>query len=130
MKKIIFLIATMAYMFTTTGATVYIHHCMGNLVDWDFKKNDVERCSTCSMEKDAGNDCCTNVIKVLKIDEADKHPETAGNQLSFKDVILPLTYFAVQNQFLPVINKEFPPANITLNRTVPDFCVLYCTYLI
>lgn len=130
MKKIIFLIATMAYMFSTTGATVYIHHCMGNVVDWDFMKNDVDRCTTCSMEKDAENDCCKDEIKVLKIDEADKHPETADNQLSFKDVILPITYFALTQQDFTVNNKELPPINIPLNQTVPDLCVLHCTYLI
>ena len=130
MKKIIFLIATMAYMFSTTGATVYIHHCMGNVVDWDFKKNDVESCGTCSMVKDASNDCCKDEIKVLKIDQADKHPETAANQLSFKDVILPLTYFALNQQIFTINKKEFPPVDIALNETVPDLCILHCTYQI
>lgn len=130
MKKIIFLIATMAYMFSTTGATVYIHQCMGNVVDWNFKKNDLERCSTYSMEKDAGNDCCKDEKKDFKIDGADKHPETAYNQLSLKNVILPIAYFALTQQDFTINNKEFPPVDIVLNETVPDLCILHCTYLI
>ncbi len=130
MKKLIFLIATMAYMISTTGATVYIHHCMGKVIDWDFTKNDLERCGTCSMEKDAVNDCCKDEIKVLKIDNAAKHPETPGNQLSFKDVILPVTYFALVHQYFSSTEKEFFPENIVLNEIVPDLCILHCTYLI
>lgn len=130
MKKIIFLIATMAYMFSTTGATVYVHHCMGKIVDWDFMKNDVERCSTCSMEIAGENDCCSDEIKVLKIDQADKHPETNHNQLSFKDVILPVAYFALKSQLVPVIKQEFPSSDISPDRPVPDLCILHCTYLI
>ena len=109
---------------------MYIHHCMDRIVDWDFKKNDLERCSTCSMENDAGNNCCKDEIKILKIDKDDRHPETAGNQQNFKDVILPIAYFAIHYQFLPVLNKEFPLEDFALNDTVPDLCILNCTYLI
>ena len=120
----------MAYLFSTAGATVYVHHCMGNVVDWDFKKNDLERCSTCSMDKSATNDCCKDEMKVLKIDQANKHPETSANKLSFKEVILPITYFILQQQEFTLIRKEFPPVDITLNEAIPDLCILYCTYLI
>ena len=130
MKKIIFLIATMAYMFSTTGATVYVHHCMGKVVDWDFTKNDVDKCDTCSMEKDATNDCCKDEVKVLKIEQADKHPETSANQLSFKDVILPIAYFSISQQDFTINKREFPPVTVALNETVSDLCVLYCTYQI
>ena len=130
MKKLIFLLATMAYMFSTTGATVYIHHCMGNVIDWDFTKNDLESCGTCSMEKDAANDCCKDEIKVLKIDNAAKHPESTNNQLSFKDVVLPVTYFALVHQYFSPVKKEFFPENIILKEVVPDLYILHCTYLI
>ncbi|MEO7316708.1 MAG: hypothetical protein ABIW47_16070 [Ginsengibacter sp.] len=130
MKKLIFLIATMAYMFSTTGATVYIHHCMGKVIDWDFTKNDIQSCGTCSMEKDTGNDCCKDEVKVFKIDNVAKHPEASNNQLSFKDIILPVTYFALIHQYFSPTKKEFFPENIVLNEIVPDLCILHCTYLI
>ena len=119
----------MAYMFSTTGATVYIHHCMGKVVDWDFMKSEEEICSTCSMEKEA-HDCCKDEVKVIKIDQSYKHPEAGISQLSFKDVILPLTYFAIQQKIFTSNKKEFSPVDIALNRTVPDLCILHCTYLI
>ena len=117
-------------MFSTTGATVYIHHCMGTVIDWDFTKNDIPGCSTCSMEKDAENDCCKVDVKVLKIDNLSKHPEASNNQLSFKDIILPVTYFALLHQYFSKTKKEFFPENIVLKEVVPDLCIQHCTFLI
>lgn len=117
-------------MFSTTGATVYMHYCTGTLVDWKLNEKDLERCGNCSKEKESKNDCCKDEIKVLKIDEADRHPEASDNQLSFKDVILPIAYFAIKHQIFPISDKKFLPEYFAINRTVPDLCVLHCTYLI
>ena len=130
MKKLFFLIATFAYMISTSGATVYIHHCMGKVVDWNIQMADTHACDDCGMEKDNANSCCKDEVKVLKIDNADKHPEYLNSQLSFKDVILPVTYFALVYQYFPTYKQEFFPPDTVLNEAVSDLCVLHCTYLI
>lgn len=120
----------MAYMISTSGATLYVHHCMGKVVNWDMQMADTHTCDDCGMDKDKANSCCKDEIKVLKIDHADKHPEYSNTQLSFKEVILPVTYFALIHQYFPTQKQEFFPSNIVLNEVVPDLCALHCTYLI
>lgn len=53
-------------MFTTTGATLHMHYCMGKLVEsglWHSKSSD--DCSYCGMEKKQ-NDCCKDEQHFIK----------------------------------------------------------------
>jgi hypothetical protein len=130
MKKLLFLFMTLAYMVSATGATLYVHHCMGKVVDWDFKKDGVENCTNCGMHKNDKNDCCKDEMRVLKMDNAQKQPEAARYDIGIKDIFLPLTWFALVQQNFQFVKHSFPLVVNMPQQVVPDLCVLHCTYLI
>jgi hypothetical protein len=49
MKKFLFLILTLAYFTSTSGATIYFHQCMGKTIAWDLKANENNTCTKCGM---------------------------------------------------------------------------------
>jgi hypothetical protein len=64
------------YLATTTGATLYMHYCMGKFYSVDL----VEKvgCNKCGMETTDG--CCNDELKVIKVE--DNHQPTT-NEISF-----------------------------------------------
>lgn len=68
MKKIAILILALLYLGTSTGATVYVHYCMGELAYWGFDHDDSAACPGCSMEKGTKDDgsCCKEEQKFIK----------------------------------------------------------------
>ena len=130
MKKAIFLLITLAYMVSTTGATLYIHHCMGKVVDWDLNKEKVENCSNCGMSKTDKNDCCKDEMRVLKVDKAQKQPEAARYDIGLLKGILPVALFVLAPRNFQCSPDVFPPHFPINQAVVPDLCVLHCTYLI
>lgn len=130
MKKLLFLIITLAYFISTSGATVYIHECMGEVVNWDFHNDEKDKCGNCGMHKNASNDCCNDEIKILKISGELKQPETGKQPLLLKDVLLPIAYFSLNLQKVSSIQKKPTATNCQMSDIRPTYCILYCTFLI
>lgn len=130
MKKFLLLILTFAYLATSSGATIYIHQCMGKTIEWDLKENGSNKCGNCGMHKNAANDCCKDHVKVLKVQNDQKLPEVLFKKYISISNALPVVYYSfLQQGFSYVENKSLvcytPPRS---SRT--DYCVLYCTFLI
>lgn len=51
MKKVLAFILLFVYLGTSTGATVRLHYCMGELAGWGLKDVPSETCGSCGMEK-------------------------------------------------------------------------------
>jgi hypothetical protein len=69
MKKLITFIVAILYLVTSTGATVHLHYCMGNLKSWGIGYDDSKFCSNCGMKKsDATKDCCKDDHTYIKND--------------------------------------------------------------
>jgi hypothetical protein len=69
MKKFIVSILAVLYMGTSIGATIHLHYCMGQLVDWGLCERGNSVCSKCGMEKtNPGIDlgCCKDEFKQIK----------------------------------------------------------------
>lgn len=128
MKKFLFLIATFAYFTSISGATIYIHECMGKVVDWTFQADEKSKCDNCGMHKNAANDCCKDDIKVLKVNAEYKQSENVSPVFKISDVLLPVTYLFVDRQLLPKITKEKYPINNFVSPTPYDLSILYCNF--
>jgi hypothetical protein len=75
LKKGLFLILSIIYFITSTGADLHYHYCMGKLADWSvWSQNDEKKCSKCGMDKnDEGNNgCCKDEHKWFKIEDDQK----------------------------------------------------------
>lgn len=70
MKKIIVAILALLYITTSTGATIHMHYCMGELADWGIGHNDSKTCGKCGMDKsdEKDNGCCKDEQKQVKLE--------------------------------------------------------------
>ena len=130
MKKFLFLILTLAYFTSTSGATIYFHQCMGKTIAWDLKANENNTCTQCGMHKDASGHCCNDHVKVLKIQNDHQLPIAFLKQIQVPVMALPIVNFAVpEPNLLSAINKI--SLNLTsLRSNKPTYCILFCTFLI
>ena len=81
MKRLILAILSLFYLFTSIGSpTIYLHYCMGQLVDCSLKNENRKTCINCGMEKSSqeGKGCCKDEQKHVKLD---KHNNKAGQSL-------------------------------------------------
>lgn len=130
MKKFIFLIATFAYFTSISGATIYIHQCMGKVVDWTFQSDDKSECDKCGMHKNASHDCCKDEIKILKVNADQKHAENIAPVFKISDVLLPVAWLMVNHQLLPDPGQKNYLVDNFISATPPDLNILYCNFRI
>ena len=130
MKKFLFLIATLAYFTSISGATIYVHQCMGKVVDWTFQANEKEKCDNCGMHKNAANDCCKDEIKILKVNADHKQSEIVSSVFKISDVLLPVTYLVISQQLLVNTNDRISSIDNLVSTTPPDLNILYCNFRI
>lgn len=65
----------MFYLGVSSGATLHIHHCMGELVEWGFSDNSLDadgKCSSCGMKQANSDLCCKSQKQELKLKESYK----------------------------------------------------------
>ncbi|MEO5650978.1 MAG: hypothetical protein ABIR03_13795 [Ginsengibacter sp.] len=130
MKKFLFLILTLAYFTSTSGATIYFHQCMGKTIAWDLKANENNDCGECGMHKNAPDPCCGDHVKVLKIQDGHQLPVAFLKQIQVPVMALPAVSFTLlEPQLLSAINET--SLSITpLRSSKTNYCILYCTFLI
>ncbi|MEO5945863.1 MAG: hypothetical protein ABIP79_03545 [Chitinophagaceae bacterium] len=113
MKKFITAILAMLYITSSTGATVYMHYCMGQISDWGIGQNDSKTCGTCGMEKTESSDngCCKDEHKFLKDDSAQKLTESNLQLLQLFSVAIPATYTELPTVDFPSVTEENPTSH-------------------
>lgn len=132
MKKLIVAILSFLYISTSGGATVQMHYCMDQLVDWSFGHNDEKNaCKNCGMEKESSgmNGCCKDEQKQLKIEKDQKTAASVQLSLSLA-VALPVTYLTFTVTPVSSLTEEYPLSNAP-PRTAdcPDY-IRNCTFRI
>ena len=80
---------------------------MDTFSSWEFGAAEEESCGLCGMEKDSGNDCCRDEVKVLKLQQEISQAKALTYQI---DVSLPVNtlsdYFYSSYQNIPPIWKH------------------------
>lgn len=130
MKKFLLFILAVVYVASSSGATIYIHQCMGKTIAWDIVENEGNLCATCGMHKNAPNDCCKDHVKVLKIHNDQNLPNANFNKVTLQQA-LPVDYFSFSSSVVTNGKNETdesytPP----LRSSKINYCILYCTFLI
>lgn len=69
LKKFLVTILLIFYFAASTGATVHVHYCMGELISWKLwhKEDPKKKCSKCGMTEQKG--CCEDEQHLVKMDE-------------------------------------------------------------
>ncbi|MGN6533014.1 MAG: hypothetical protein ACTHK0_14830 [Ginsengibacter sp.] len=128
MKKLLLFILTLAYLASSSGATVYIQQCMGKTIAWSLIEKNGNKCEKCGMHNNA-NDCCSSHMKVLKVHNDQNLPEVFFQKLFLTNAFLPETFSSNEpDKFLKTETKH--PESFTPFRGKTNFCILYCTFLI
>ena len=130
MKKFLFLILTLAYFTSTSGATIYFHQCMGKTIAWDLKANENNTCTKCGMHKDASGHCCEDHVKVLKIQDDHQLPIAFLKQIQVPIIALPVASFVMSEPKLLSVTNEDSSSFTSLRSSKINYCILYCTFLI
>ena len=113
MKKYLLLILTFSYFASTTGATVYLHYCMGKMVEWNIVGNEKDSCPGCGMDKSkkSSKDCCNDEHKQLKVVTDHSITETALKGLHLTTLALPVSYIDITAIAFSSIAEENPTSN-------------------
>lgn len=113
MKKFLILILAFTYFASTSGATVYMHYCMGKIVEWNVTRNEKEKCPHCGMDKSkkSDKDCCKDDHKQLKVTNEHSITETAFQGMQLVASALPVSYFDISAISFSSITEENPTSN-------------------
>lgn len=130
MKKIAIIFLLVIYGFSSIGATVHLHYCMGKFVDWSLTEPKEDKCDKCGMKGKVKKVCCKDEHKhfKLKTDQQKGSIVDVVNFITTPVLLTPTAYCFFQ---IPVntkynYNKYHPPPNLH-NQNLQ---VLYCTFLI
>ncbi|MCK7557044.1 hypothetical protein MKQ70_19345 [Chitinophaga sedimenti] len=71
MKKLLTIFIAVLYVAITSGFTVNVHYCMGEIASVKFHNADDDACNKCGKPgAKGGGDCCKDVHKFLKVDQS------------------------------------------------------------
>lgn len=113
MKKFLILILTFTYFASTSGATVYMHYCMGKMVEWNVTGSEKEKCPHCGMDKSKKSDkgCCKDEHKQLKVINDHNITETALQGLHVAALALPVSFIEIPAIEFSSVTEENPTSN-------------------
>ena len=130
MKKIFLLILSFLYLATSSGATVYIHQCMGKTIAWELLENEGSACAKCGMHKNAPTDCCKDHVKVLKVQSDQNVPNAYHAKVNLESALLP-AYINFSSPVLVGSARQAAAYHTPPPRSSKiSYCILYCNFLI
>lgn len=110
MKKLLVLILTITYFASTSGATVYMHFCMGKMVEWNMAGQEKEKCPRCGMDKsNKAKDCCNDEYKQYKVTADQNITESVFH--SMQVVALTSSFIEIPATAFSSITEENPTGN-------------------
>ena len=130
MKKFLVSILAIFYLGTSVGATVNLHYCMGELVNWDLSVQDTHTCGNCGMEKvkNKKNGCCEDKQHKLQV-EKDQKAESRFQTDAPVSIAVITTYPPFVMPVTSSITEEYPVSNAPPRSIVP-VRIRYCIFRI
>lgn len=130
MKKFLVSILAIFYLCTSVGATVNLHYCMGQLVNWDLSIKETHTCSKCGMEKVKAekNGCCEDKHHVLQV-EKDQKGENRYQPEAPVGIAIITTFPPYITPVASSISEEYPVSNAPPRSGVP-VRIRYCIFRI
>jgi hypothetical protein len=131
MKKFVVSILAVLYLSTSSGATIYLHYCMGEIASSSFWENHGKNCSNCGMEKEESqnNSCCKDDSQWIKIDDDQQASVLHFDISKFQSELIRVDFFDrnyyASQENLTCINCKAPQRSCEL-----PLHVLNCTFRI
>lgn len=126
MKKVFALILAILYLGSTIGATVHLHYCMDQLVNWTLD-DEGSKCKNCGMEKD-GN-CCKDENKFVK-NGLDQSRTSAIQILQAPAINDHISFINVDENYSFSYSNEYLTSHAPPIKTGVDILVLNCVFRI
>lgn len=90
MKKLLTICFAVLYTLITSGFTVNMHYCMGELASVNLHDTHNDSCPKCGM--DVKGDCCKDEAKFVKLDNSHQAAKAfvdfSGNTISLAPVVM------------------------------------------
>ncbi|PWJ58663.1 hypothetical protein CLV98_10328 [Dyadobacter jejuensis] len=133
MKKILAILLVFFYLGTTSGFSLHMHYCMGELIDLGLTKSDFEHCGNCGMEKSHStkSGCCKEESKKIQTDDASPGVDAGFNTLLLSPAVLEMKIlppFTLTTVLSP--QKDYPVGPAPPRSKPIRVYKLNCTYLI
>ena len=132
MKKLFVAILAILYISTTTGATLHIHYCMGELADWGLGQNKSKTCGECGMEKtdEKYNGCCKDEFKFIKNTADQKTTQSAFQLVQLIVAALPVSFIEIPFTDFPFLAEENPINHAPPRSSSVAVYIRNCVFLI
>ncbi len=132
MIKLITVIFAVLYLGTSTGATVHMHYCMGELADWGLGHNKSKTCSNCGMEKsdEKDNGCCKDEHKFVKNDTDQKTAQVSFDLMQIVATALPVSFIEIPAANFTKVKEENPFSHAPPRSNGVAVYIRNCTFLI
>lgn len=132
MKKFVAAILAVLYLGTSTGATVHLHYCMGNLADWSLGNSEAKTCGNCGMEKseEKDNGCCKDEHKFVKNDNDQKTAEEIVINFATHVIDLPIVNFSALDIPVPSVTEKHPVSHAPPRSNGVAVYIRNCTFII
>ncbi|MBW8682997.1 HYC_CC_PP family protein [Chitinophaga rhizophila] len=133
MKKVLALILAVLYMGTSTGATLHMHYCMGELTGvqlWhsEAKAKQCSKCGRTSAGKMRAKKCCKDEHKTVKLEKDQKATENVAHGMQLVAVANPVYYFDSRPVHTTAIAEEYPVTNAPPGGCCVHIHVLNCVF--
>ncbi|WP_074964082.1 HYC_CC_PP family protein [Pedobacter antarcticus] len=132
MKKTLLIFLAVFYFGISQGATVYLHYCMGELVQMGMIESQSPSCDFCGMTSKQAKEktCCEKETKLLKVDESQK---TVPSHFQFEQapaIVLKTITWQTKNVIIPIELGKASLSNAPPQKQDIPVFIRNCTYRI
>ena len=132
MKKLTALFLVFLYIGTSSGVSLHLHYCMGEVVEWGTASTDKGHCEHCGMEKakSTKNGCCKDELKKIQTDDSRKLTDSAFSTEALVAVVNePFSYDLSIGSYVSTL-KTAHQSNAPPRCKPVKAYILNCSYLI
>lgn len=132
MKKLFTAILAVIYIGSSTGATLHLHYCMGQLAEWGFGSKELKVCPGCGMDKKQTDTkgCCKDENKFIKNSTDQKNAESSFHLIDMTGTALLPVQAQLPTPHVISITEEKPPFKVPPRRCGLAVYILNRTFLI
>lgn len=138
MKKLLTTILALVYLATSTGATVHLHYCMGELFSWSLVDKDGPNCGECSTSKSSMNGhcivvkdgCCKDTQAHFQLDKDQKITESNDAFSALTVAALPMAVSTLPDSYVAAYIAGYPTTNAPPEPDKVPVFIRNCTFRI
>lgn len=132
MNKFLVSILAIVYLTVSSGATVHLHYCMGELVSIGVLPDKNDKCGKCGKGKIDGknNGCCKDEYKQLKIEKDQKATESAVQTMQSEAVQMPVSFFDTPVNNFSSLTEKNPYGHAPPRSAAVAVYIRNCIFLI